>query len=38
MRFANLPIDPGFPGGPGRTANVTEFQSHMDDLENRVTL
>lgn len=25
-----------FPGGPGRTTNVTEFQSLMDDLESRV--
>ena len=25
-----------FPGGPGRTTNVTEFQSLMGDLESRV--
>jgi glyoxylase-like metal-dependent hydrolase (beta-lactamase superfamily II) len=25
-----------FPGGPGRTTNVTEFQSLMDDLESRI--
>lgn len=25
-----------FPGGPGRTTNVTEFHSLMDDLESRV--
>jgi glyoxylase-like metal-dependent hydrolase (beta-lactamase superfamily II) len=25
-----------FPGGPGRTTNVTEFESLMDDLESRV--
>lgn len=25
-----------FPGGPGRTTCVTEFQSLMDDLESRV--
>lgn len=25
-----------FPGGPGRTTNVTEFKSLMDDLESRV--
>ena len=28
--------DRGFPGGPGRTTNVTEFQSLMGDLESRV--
>jgi len=25
-----------FPGGPGRTTNMTEFESLMDDLESRV--
>lgn len=28
--------DHRFPGGPGRTTNLTEFASLMDDLESRV--
>lgn len=34
--MGDVPGDPRFPGGPGRTTNVTEFQSLMDDLESRV--